>query len=360
MVKRISKSRAARRQNLRSRESPRVGIEQSSFNGGEVVLYEAPDGRVQLDVRLERETVWLTQAQMAKLFGRERSVITKHLRNVFREGELLEKSNVQNLHIASSDKPVAYYNLNVIISVGYRVKSHRGTQFRIWATRTLKDHLLRGYTVNEKRLREKGLGEIEQAIDLLSRTLNQNTLVTDEGRAVLEVVQQYSRAWRLLLQYDENRLPDLPEKPVKPTAELTLSHAHSTIAELRTSLAARGESSDLFGQERSNQLGGILGAIEQTFDGQPLYPTVQVRAAHLLYFIIKDHPFSDGNKRIGSLLFLEYLRRNGLLFRSDGEPRVGENAMVALALLVAESQPGQKELMIRLILNLLSSEGPAG
>jgi prophage maintenance system killer protein len=184
-------------------------------------------------------------------------------------------------------------------------------------------------------------------------------LVTDEGRAVLQVVQQYTRAWRMLLQYDENRLPDAPERPVTPKAELTLSDAYSAITELRASLAARGESSDLFGQERTGQLNGVLGAIEQTFDGQPLYPTVQVRAAHLLYFIIKDHPFSDGNKRIGSLLFLEYLRRNDLLFRQNGEHRLGDNAMVALALLVAESDPGQKDLMIRLILNLLSSEGPA-
>jgi prophage maintenance system killer protein len=162
----------------------------------------------------------------------------------------------------------------------------------------------------------------------------------------------------LLLQYDENRLPETPGRPVKPTAELTLSHAQSAIAQLRTSLAARGETSNLFGQERGEQLGGILGAIEQTFDEQPLYPTVQVRAAHMLYFIIKDHPFSDGNKRIGSLLFLEYLRQNGLLFRPNGEPRISENAMVALALLVAESKPGQKDLMIRLILNLVSAERP--
>ena len=333
---------------------------QSLINGGgEVVLYKAPDGQIRLDVRLEQDTVWLTQAQIADLFGRERSVISKHVRNVFRDRELDEKSNVQNLHIASSDKPVAYYNLDVIISVGYRVKSQRGTQFRIWATQTLREHLLRGYTTNEKRLREKGLGEIEEAVELLSRTLNQNALVTDEGRAVLEVVQQYTRAWRLLLQYDENRLPDAPERPVKPKAQLTLSDTHATITELKVSLAARGESSDLFGLERGDQLGGIIGAIEQTFDGEPLYPTVQVRAAHLLYFIIKDHPFSDGNKRIGSLLFLEYLRRNGLLLKPSGEPRLGENGMVALALLVAESDPKQKDLMIRLILNLLSTEGPA-
>jgi prophage maintenance system killer protein len=327
---------------------------QNSINGGgEVVLYEAPDGQIRLDVRLEQDTVWLTQAQMAELFGRERSVVTKHLRNVFREGELNEKSNVQNLHIAFSDKPVVLYNLDVIVSVGYRVKSKRGTQFRIWATRTLKDHLLRGYTLHEKRLRERGLGEIEQAVGLLARTLTQNALVTDEGRAVLEVVQQYTRAWKLLLEYDEGRLAETPVRPIKQVTGLSLDDARTVIASLRASLAERGEATNLFGAERGNQLHGLLGAIEQTFGGQPLYPTVQARAAHLLYFVIKDHPFSDGNKRIGTLLFLEYLRRNGMLILPDGRPRLADNAMVALALLVAESEPAQKDLMIRLILNLL-------
>jgi prophage maintenance system killer protein len=340
-----------------------VAMTRSSINGGgEVVLYEEPNGQIRLDVRLEQDTVWLAQAQMAELFDKNVRTISEHIRNVFKEKELDNSSVIRNFRITARDGKAydtQFYNLDVIISVGYRVKSQRGTQFRIWATRTLKDHLLRGYTLNEKRLRERGLREIEQAVGLLARTLTQHALVTDEGRAVLEVVQQYTRAWRLLLQYDENRLPDAPERPVKPKAELTLSDARSAITELRASLAARGESSDLFGQERTGQLNGVLGAIEQTFDGQPLYPTVQVRAAHLLYFIIKDHPFSDGNKRIGSLLFLEYLRRNGLLFRDNGEPRLGDNAMVALALLVAASDPGQKDLMIRLILNLLSSEGPA-
>lgn len=258
-----------------------MAIDQRSINGGEVVLYEAPDGQIRLDVRLEQETVWLTQAQMAELFGRERSVVTKHLRNVFREGELNEESNVQNLHIASSDKPVVLYNLDVIVSVGYRVKSKRGTQFRIWATRTLKDHLLRGYTLNEKRLRERGLGEIEQAVGLLARTLTQNALVTDEGRAVLEVVQQYTRAWKLLLEYDEGRLAETPVRPVKQVTGLSLDDARTVIARLREALAERNEATGLFGAERSEQLHGILGAIEQTFGGDPLYPTVQARAAHL-------------------------------------------------------------------------------
>jgi len=200
---------------------------------GEIVVYQTADGEVRVDVRLESETVWLTQNHMAELFGRERSVVSKHLRNVFREGELDEKSNVQNLHIAGSDKPVKFYNLDVIISVGYRVKSARGTQFRIWATHTLRDHLLRGYTLHERRLRERGLSEIEQAVGLLARTLTSHALVTDEGRAVLEVVKQYTRAWRLLVEYDEDRLSETPPGAVAPVASISVEDARAAIANLR-------------------------------------------------------------------------------------------------------------------------------
>jgi len=328
---------------------------------GEVIVYEAPDGEARVDVRLERETVWLTQQQMAELFGRERSVVTKHLRNVFKEGELDPQSvRAKFAHTAEDGKTyqVDHFNLDAILSVGYRVNSRRGTQFRIWATRTLRDHLVRGYTLNERRLRERGFGEIEQAVELLARTLTSHALVTDEGRAVLGVVRHYTRAWRLLLEYDEERLVSAPERPVTPTAALTLSDARAAAASLREDLAARGEAGALFGQERGDGLAGLLGAIEQTFGGQPLYPSVQERAAHLLYFIIKDHPFGDGNKRIGTLLFLEYLRRNGLLTRADGSPRLADNAMVALALLIAESEAAQKDLMIRLVLNLLDDGRP--
>lgn len=324
--------------------------------GGEIVLYQPPGGRMQLDVRLERDTVWLTQAQMVELFGRDQSVVSRHIRNVFAEGELLEESNMQKMHIAQSDRPVVLYSLDTIISVGYRVKSRQGAQFRIWATQTLRDHLLRGYTLNEKRLRERGLDEVEQAIELLSNTLRNQSLVTEQGRAVLNVVQRYTRAWKLLLEYDEDRLASTPTNPITQSSELSLKEARAAIQHLRTSLASRNESTDLFGRERSDQLEGILGAIEQTFGGEPLYPTAQARAAHLLYFVIKDHPFSDGNKRIGTLLFLEYLKRNELLLQVDGQPRLADNAMVALALLVAESDPKQKDLMIRLVLNLLDSQ----
>lgn len=332
--------------------------------GGEVIVYETPEGEARVDVRLERETVWLTQRQMAELFDTSTDNVGLHLKNVFDEGELVEAATTEDYSVVQAEgrrhvrRRIRHYNLDAIISVGYRVNSKRGTLFRIWATRTLREHLLRGFTLNERRLRERGLGEIEQAVGLLARTLTSHALVTDEGRAVLEVVRRYTRAWRLLLEYDEERLAAAPARPVAPTAELTLDDGRAAAASLRADLTGRGEAGPLFGQERGEGLAAILGAIEQTYGGEPLYASVQLRAAHLLYFVIKDHPFGDGNKRIGTLLFLEYLRRNGLLLRANGTPRLPDNAMVALALLVAESEPSQKELMIRLVLNLLEDRAP--
>ena len=326
---------------------------------GEVVVYEAPGGAIRVDVRVEGETVWLSLTQMAELFGRDKSVVSRHLRNVFSSGELEREAVVaKNATTAADGKTyqVEFFNLDAILSVGYRVNSKRGIQFRIWATRTLRDHFLRGYTLNERRLAELGMSKMEQAVELLSRTLTTHALITDEGRSVLQVVQQYTRAWRLMLEYDEGRLAKAPARPVPLGVSLGLDEARAAIATLRQDLADRDEAGALFGQERSDALAGILGAIEQTFDGEPLYPSAQARAAHLLYFVIKDHPFGDGNKRIGTLLFLDYLRRNGLLTRADGSLRFADNAMVALALLVAASEPAQKAVMIRLVLNLLGDE----
>ena len=324
--------------------------------GGEVVVYETRDGEARVDVRVGQETVWLALKEMAVLFDRDKSVISRHLRNIFASGELERTAVVaENATTAADGKTyrVEYYNLDAILSVGYRVNSKRGTQFRIWATRTLREHLLRGYTLNERRLREKGLGEMEEAVGLLARTLTANALVTSEGEAVLDVVHRYARSWRLLVEYDERRLAERPKRPRKQSQALPAESARQAIISLRSALAADGVTTELFGHEREDQLVAILGSIEQTFGGQPLYPSVQLRAAHLLYFLIKDHPFLDGNKRIGTLLFLEYLRRNGMLTREDGGLRLADNAMVALALLVAESDARHKDLMIRLILNLL-------
>ena len=325
----------------------------------EIILYQSPDGDVQVDVLLEQETVWLSLIQIAELFERDKSVISRHLGSIFDTGELEREATVAKNATVQIEgnrrvsREIDYYNLDAILSVGYRINSRRGTQFRIWATRTLRDHLLRGYTIHEKRLRERGLDELEQAMALLSRTLTRNELVSGEGHAALEIVEQYTRAWKLLLQYDEDRLSEAPEQPLKPAADLPLADANDAIIELRGALFSRGEATDIFGQERGDHLGAILGAVEQTFGGELLYPTVQARAANLLYLVIKDHPFVDGNKRIGTLLFLDYLRRNGLLLKADGGPRLANNVVVALALLVAESDSGQKDLMVRLILNLI-------
>ncbi|EQD75013.1 phosphoribosylaminoimidazolesuccinocarboxamide synthase [mine drainage metagenome] len=299
-----------------------------------------------MEVRLEQDTVWLTQAQMAELFGRERSVITKHINNVFREGELGENSNVQNLHIASSDKPVAAFSLNVIISVGYRVKSRRGVQFRQWATQVLRDHLVQGYAFNQTRLAERGLLEARQTLDLLARTLQNQALVDGTGRAVLELISGYADTWRLLLEYDEDRLA-IPPGARASRGVLDYAKSSAAIADFKRELITRQEATPLFGNLRGEALEGILASIEQTMFGEALYRSREEKAANLLYLIIKDHPFSDGNKRIGSFLFMLYLQQEEIAHS------LNPSGLAALALLIAESAPASKDLMIRLIMNLL-------
>ena len=325
---------------------------------GEVIIYRSADGQEQLEVHLGKETVWLTLNQMSELFERDKSVISRHLRTIFSSGELDKEATVAKNATAQTEggrtvrRIIEWYNLDAIISVGYRVNSKRGTQFRIWATNVLKQHLIQGYTTNERRLAEKGLSEMEQTLALLSRTLQQHELVTDEGKAVLEVVGRYARSWSLLLQYDEDRL-ELPGERHPLRQPLDYGRTSQAIIALKTDLLARGEATDLFGQERQHGLQAILGNLDQTFGGRDLYPSVEEKAAHLLYFVIKDHPFSDGNKRIGSFLFLLFLRENQLLDSSG----FNDTALVALALLIAESDPRQKDLLIRLTVNLLAPNG---
>ena len=315
----------------------------------EVLIYEAAPGVPAVAVRLEGEMLWLSQEQIAELFGRERSVVTKHLRNVFKEGELDEKSNVQNLHIAGSDKPVRFYNLDVIISVGYRVNSKRGTQFRQWATKALRAHLVQGFTLNQARLADRGLTEAQQSLDLLARTLSNQALVSDAGRDVLALIVGYAKTWSLLRQYDEDGLV-LPGACEPSRGALGYRMALAAIAQLKAELMSRGEAGTLFGHERGEAFQGILGGIDQTMFGEPLYRSREEKAAHLLYFIIKDRPFSDGNKRVGSFMFLLYLQQESM------EMSINANALTALALLIAESAPSNKDLMIRLVVNLLVAE----
>jgi prophage maintenance system killer protein len=321
--------------------------------GGEILLYETPDGEVRVDVRLDHETVWLTQDQMSQLFGRERSVITKHVRNVFREGELAAGAvSAKFAHTAADGKTyqVDHYNLDVIISVGYRVKSSQGTRFRQWATRVLREHLVRGYTLNQARLAERGLLEARQTLDLLARTLQNQALVDDTGRAVLELIVGYAETWRLLLAYDEDRLT-LPPGVRPSSGVLDFARASAAIADFKRELMARNEATPLFGNPRGEALEGILGSIEQTMFGESLYHSREEKAAHVLYLVIKDHPFSDGNKRIGSFLFMLYLQQERMTHQLNPQ------ALTALALLIAESAPANKDLMVRLIINLLTERG---
>jgi prophage maintenance system killer protein len=320
---------------------------------GEIIIYETETNRV--EVRLEAETVWLTQRQMAELFDTSSDNISLHLKNIYAGRELEQTATTEDFSAVQKEggrtvrRNRKHYNLDAIISVGYRVNSKSGVRFRQWATKVLRQHFIQGFTTNERRLAEKGLSEMEQAVALLSRTLQRHELVTDEGKAVLDVVSRYAKSWSLLLQYDEDRLA-LPKD--RHAAGKTLDNEQTQIAitALKNDLTDRGEATNLFGQERGRQLQGILGNLDQTFGGKDLYPSVEEKAAHLLYFVIKDHPFTDGNKRIGSFLFLLFLRQNNLLEQSG----INANALVALALLIAESDPRQKELMIRLIMNLLS------
>ncbi len=318
----------------------------------DITIYQAENGTV--EVRLEQDTVWLRQEQMSELFGRERSVITKHLRNVFAEGELDEESNVQNLHIAGSDKPVRFYNLDVIISVGYRVKSRQGTRFRQWATRILREHLTRGYTLNRQRL-EANARELEVALLLVRKAAHSPELLADTGRGLVDIVTRYAQTFLLLQRFDEGLLTEPPEQ--RGGTLPTLAEARAALTRLKADLMARGEATDLFAQERGEAFEALLGNLDQSVLGEPAYPSVETKAAHLLYFVIKNHPFSDGNKRSGAFLFVDFLNRNARLLDGNGNPVINDIGLAALALLVAESDPAHKETMIRLIMYMLASGG---
>lgn len=316
-----------------------------------IEIFRSADGTVELTVTMGDDTAWLTQRQIIELFDRDQSVISRHINNVFRDGELLREGNMQKMHIAHSDKPVALYSLDVIISVGYRVKSQRGVQFRQWATKTLKQHLLDGYTLNQRRLLERGV-EFEQAVNLLTRTLVGQQLVSEQGEAVIRIIQDYARTWSLLQGYDAQTLLGQETQQMGMRA-LTIEDAQNVISRLRSELIDKGEATELFAQSRNNGLASALATIEQGFGDELYYPNVAMRAAHLLYFIIKDHPFADGNKRTASFLFIWYLRMNQHLLDRPVEVLINDNTLVALTLLVAESMPQQKTLMIRLIEQLI-------
>lgn len=302
----------------------------------ELVIFETEDNTIKLEVPVEKETVWLSQSQMTELFGVDRTVITRHVNNVFKEGELIKESNVQKMHIANSDRPVQFYNLDVIISVGYRVKSRRGVEFRRWANSVLKQYILQGYAINDNRIAQ--LGEV---IQIMKRT--QNAL---DSQQVLNVIQKYSKALDLLDSYDHQTL-ERPKGNVA-TYELTYEECMDVISQMRF-----GDESDLFGKEKDDSFRGSIGNIYQSFAGKELYPSLEEKAAHLLYFVTKNHSFLDGNKRIAATMFLYFLDKNGVLFM-EGEKLIDDHTLVALTIMIAESKPEEKEMMITVIMNCLS------
>ena len=307
----------------------------------EIVLFETKDKEISLRVPIIGETVWLTQTQMTDLFHVDRSVITRHINNVFKENELRKESNVQKMHIANSDKPVQFYSLEVIISVGYRVKSHRGVEFRQWANGVLKRYIIQGYAINEKRMEA-----LEKTVDIQTKMLA--SVLDVEMRDVLRAVNLYTDALTLLDRYDHQSL----EKPNghRPVYRITYEDCCRMVSSMEDTFQ-----SDVFGIEKEDgKVEGILAAVYQNvFDGD-VYPSLEEKAANLLYFMIKDHPYADGCKRIAASLFLEFLDRNQYLYKEKGEKRISDGALVAITLMVAESAPAEKDVMVKLIMNLLT------
>lgn len=307
----------------------------------EIVLFETKDKEISLRVPIIGETVWLTQTQMTDLFHVDRSVITRHINNVFKENELCKESNVQKMHIANSDKPVQFYSLEVIISVGYRVKSHRGVEFRQWANGVLKRYIIQGYAINEKRMEA-----LEKTVDIQTKMLA--SVLDVEMRDVLRAVNLYTDALTLLDRYDHQSL----EKPNghRPVYRITYEDCCRMVSSMEDTFQ-----SDVFGIEKEDgKVEGILAAVYQNVFGGDVYPSLEEKAANLLYFMIKDHPYADGCKRIAASLFLEFLDRNKYLYKGKGEKRISDGALVAITLMVAESAPAEKDVMVKLIMNLLT------
>ncbi len=323
----------------------------------QILIYKTETGQTQIDVRLEDETVWLTQAQMIALFESSKANISEHIKHIFSSGELDDNSTVRKFRTVQQEgkREVArdrmHYNLDVVISVGYRVNSKRGILFRQWANKVLKEFLLQGYSINEKMLREKTrqLDELKNVVRLQEKVISEHDLNTDESAGLIKIIAQYSRALDLLDDYDHQRL-EVPEEGSREVFQITYNEARKAIDELGRQTKFEG----LFGREKDDSFKGSLENIYQTFGGEDLYPTTEEKAAHLLYFVVKNHSFSDGNKRIAAFLFVWFMDRNQILYTQTGNKVIPDNALVALTLLIAESHPGDKEMMIKVIVNLIS------
>lgn len=321
--------------------------ESQNFASGKVVLYKTG-----LQVQLIEETVWLSQAQMCELFDKNKRTVSEHIHNIFKEKELPEKSVVRKFRTTAADGKtynVSYYNLDVIISVGYRVKSKRGTQFRIWATKVLKQHIIDGYTINEKRLKkqvQKYL-ELKNAVNLIGNVVQIESLPT-EAKGLAQVISEYTRALDLLDDFDHQKL-ETPKGRKRSKYKMTYEEARNVIIAMKEKF----NDSDLVGQEKDQSFKSSINAIYQSAGGQDAYPTLEEKAAHLIYFVTKNHSFIDGNKRIAAALFICFLERNGILYRKDGGRIIDDNALVALTLMIASSNPKEKDVMVKVIMNLI-------
>jgi len=319
----------------------------------EVVIYKTKDHQTQVEVKFEDDTVWLSQRQMAQLFGKNIMTINEHLKNIYVDGELEEMSTIRKSLIVRNEgrrkvkRKIALYNLDAIISVGYRVNSKLGTQFRQWATQRLKEYLVHGYTVNQNRLEQ-----LQQTIQIIGNGGKTDSLTLTEAKGLLEIISGYTQSFVLLNQFDRQSLKT-EKLNENITYEISYMEGLEAIAELKKQLVRRKEAGNLFGNQKDDSFAGILGSVVQTFSGEYLYKSIEEQAAHLLYFVIKNHPFSDGNKRIGAFLFIWFLERNKHRFKKSGELKINDNALVALALLVAQSNPVDKNIMIKLIINLV-------
>lgn len=314
-----------------------------------IVIYQTTDGQTSIEVKLENETVWLSANQMATLFDRDEKTIRKHINNVFSEGELEKENNTHFLRVDGVKQPVAFYSLDVIISIGYRVKSQRGTQFRIWANRILKDYLVKGYAVN-KALTEQRYTELKQLVTVLSRTVKaQETLTSDDALNLVVVVSDYAYALDTLDKYDYQQLT-VEQTTNEAKFHATYEGAMLAIKELKTKFGG----SQWFANEKDDSFKSSIGQIYQTFGGQDLYPSVEEKAAMLLYLVTKNHSFSDGNKRIAATLFLWFMAGNGILYNPDGSKRIPDNTLVALTLMIAESRTEEKDIMVKVVVNLIN------
>ncbi len=315
----------------------------------QIVIYQTEDGNTAIDVRLENETVWLKANQMALLFDRDEKTIRKHINNVFQEGELAKINNTHFLRVEGVKQPVAFYSLDVIISVGYRVKSRNGTLFRIWANRVLKEYLVKGFAIKNK-LTEQKYRELNQMVQLLGRTIESHRpLTSGDYDSLFQVVSDYAYALQVLDLYDYQKLT-VDSITTESQFHATYENAMETIAQLKKRF---GESA-LFGNEKDGSFKSSIGQIYQTFDGQELYPSVEEKAAMLLYLVVKNHSFSDGNKRIAATLFIWFLFRNGILYAPDGRKRIADNTLAALTLMIAESKPEEKDVMVKVVVNLIN------